>query len=417
MNKKHIPMLGALNKISLEYIHPSMANKNDEYICPDCDNDLIIKKGDIRKHHFAHKRDDSKCTYYNHPTESQIHKDAKMLLKSLFENKNTIRIIKKCVYNKCNVYTEIEKLNDNSSIELEYEFEYNGKKKIADVAYIENDKLKYIFEICYTHKTDINARPEPWFEIDAVNLINTINNEVNEYKDIYCIREYLCYNCAEKKFLDLDKKSIKYLRNNQKDLEFYIRYRLGQRIFNYNYDKDRPCHERFGFDARDDLINNEENRNIIKSFNKFYIYKNVVIRTHKGGAVIRFIDINEDDRKYKYSDLNLYLYESDPDDLSQNVSGYGTVAIIKLIINTIPIKENNESNKQNSHLSSWKKRNNKNFYSKLVKNTWISYGITNNKLWLKVDNNFINNHNIKFDVDNDIVTQKNVDIYLNKYII
>jgi len=36
MNK--LPRLGALNKLTNEYVLPSIANKQDEHICPDCSN-------------------------------------------------------------------------------------------------------------------------------------------------------------------------------------------------------------------------------------------------------------------------------------------------------------------------------------------------------------------------------------------
>ena len=47
MNK--LPRLGALNKLTNEYVLPSIANKQDEHICPDCSKDLILKKGKFLK--------------------------------------------------------------------------------------------------------------------------------------------------------------------------------------------------------------------------------------------------------------------------------------------------------------------------------------------------------------------------------
>ena len=37
--------LGAINKITQIYTLPQYANKNDKYICPDCNKDLILVKG------------------------------------------------------------------------------------------------------------------------------------------------------------------------------------------------------------------------------------------------------------------------------------------------------------------------------------------------------------------------------------
>ena len=89
-----VPQLGALKKGTNEYIYPAAASKMDKYVCPDCGKDLILRRGQIRIHHFAHLRDDNPCTYYNKPSESQIHKDAKMLMKSLLDKKKQTRAMR-----------------------------------------------------------------------------------------------------------------------------------------------------------------------------------------------------------------------------------------------------------------------------------------------------------------------------------
>jgi len=47
--------LGTINKLTDKYVYPKIANKKDEYICPECNKDLILVQGDIRVHHFAIK--------------------------------------------------------------------------------------------------------------------------------------------------------------------------------------------------------------------------------------------------------------------------------------------------------------------------------------------------------------------------
>jgi len=82
MNFHNITKLGAINKNTREYIFYKMANKKDEYICPDCNKEIILCKGEIRVPYFRHKIDTiNPCNYYDKPNESQIHKDAKMLIK------------------------------------------------------------------------------------------------------------------------------------------------------------------------------------------------------------------------------------------------------------------------------------------------------------------------------------------------
>ena len=78
--------LGAINKITGEYVYPKIANKKDEYVCPECNKELILCQGEVRVPYFRHKVDVNPC----HPTESQIHKNAKMLLKTM---KNILKII------------------------------------------------------------------------------------------------------------------------------------------------------------------------------------------------------------------------------------------------------------------------------------------------------------------------------------
>jgi len=209
-----IPSLGALKKDTKEYVYPAAANKLDKYICPDCNKDLVLKKGSVRIHHFAHFKDDNPCNYYNKPSESQIHKDAKMLLKSLLDKKIPISLIRKCpdktcTNQKCEQY-KIPEITDTSKIIIEHRFNYNGLK-IADVAYIDNGEIVYIFEICNTHKTEEINRPEPWFEIDAIKFINSVNDN-NTTIQIECIRK-TCKDCELVRCLRCEQLLPRWLLN------------------------------------------------------------------------------------------------------------------------------------------------------------------------------------------------------------
>jgi len=198
--------LGAINKKTREYVYPKIANKKDKYCCPECDKDLILHQGNIRIHHFVHKFTESEpCNYYNSPTESQIHRAAKLLLKTLLDKKEKISFIRKCCCCKKDEEFEIPETTETSNIQLEYRFEYDGLK-IADVAYIENGEILCIFEICHTHKTRSENRPEPWFEIDALSLINNVNNTNNSSIKIDCIRCEKCEECIQMEKDKIEKK-------------------------------------------------------------------------------------------------------------------------------------------------------------------------------------------------------------------
>lgn len=220
--------LGAINKLNYQYVYPKIANKKDEYVCPECNKDLILCQGKIRVQYFRHKVSINQCHYYNSPTETQIHKDAKLLLKYFLERKIPISFIRSCIMCKKNQEFQIPELTETSNIKLEYRFEYNGPK-IADVAYINDNELLYIFEICNTHKTLSINRPEPWFEIDAKKLIIISNNGLSKIK-IPCIRCEKCDDCEEgvikniKKHTD-KKNAIKILLSWFVDNNFPFRFK------------------------------------------------------------------------------------------------------------------------------------------------------------------------------------------------
>jgi uncharacterized protein YkuJ len=185
--------LGAINKQTRQYVYPKIANKNDEYECPECRKELIVCKGEIRMHHFRHKIDSvHPCHHYSHPTESQIHKDAKQLMKTLLEQRVPLSFIRPCSTCKTVEEYEIPITTDSTSIHMEYRFEYQGLK-IADVAYRDENEFVCIIEICNTHKTNSEKRPEPWFEVDATTLLMMANDD--NPLQIPCIRSEKCDDC------------------------------------------------------------------------------------------------------------------------------------------------------------------------------------------------------------------------------
>jgi hypothetical protein len=160
---KIIP-LGAINIKTREYVYPKVANKKDEYICPDCNKELILCKGEIRIPHFRHKVDSiNPCHHYSNPTESQIHKDAKILLQNLLQRKIPTSFIRECCSCKKMEEFEIPEMTESSTVKLEYRFQYNRSLQVADIVYLDNGEIVTLFEIRYTHKTRSEKRPEPWF--------------------------------------------------------------------------------------------------------------------------------------------------------------------------------------------------------------------------------------------------------------
>jgi hypothetical protein len=202
--------LGAINKQTGDYVYPKIANKKDEYLCLDCNKDLILCKGEIIPPYFRHKVDNvNPCNHYSKPTESQIHKDAKMLMKTLLEKKTHIQFVRECVLCKISAEITLPEITEGSIITLEQRFNYKDELRIADVAHTLNGEINGIYEICNTHKTCSEDRPEPWVEIDANSLLTLVNTN-NEQLIINCIR---CEKC-EKCLIDNADKEIQSIIQN-----------------------------------------------------------------------------------------------------------------------------------------------------------------------------------------------------------
>ena len=103
--------------------------------------DVIPKQGNIKRHHFAHKNSND-CQHYENPSESEIHKDAKMLLKSLFENGIRVTFTRKCNYCENNEEFIMPEFKETMKVIIEYRFQYKESLKVADVVFIENEEMK-----------------------------------------------------------------------------------------------------------------------------------------------------------------------------------------------------------------------------------------------------------------------------------
>jgi hypothetical protein len=175
--------LGAIENETKKYTLPFQAEKGKVYSCADCNQRVILRKGTIRRAHFAHFSPTNTCTYYEHPNESQIHKDAKFLMQKMLNDKRLFYFKRDCI-NCGGDYA----FQDNPSIDYKegdiavLEYRDPNNKWIADVALINNNEVRYIVEIKNTHST-VTPRPEPWFEVEAETFIKSVNQQLHDIEN------------------------------------------------------------------------------------------------------------------------------------------------------------------------------------------------------------------------------------------
>ena len=205
---------GAINDATHKYEFPNVASKLNKYKCPACNKYIILRKGEKNKPHFAHftsnDNEIESCSFYSHENESDIHKAAKALMKVISENHSYIHFHRTC--DVCHHPTNFKVMTKNTRCVFEFQFNYNGSKKQADIALIreDDDMMVCIFEICHTNTTKEENRPDPWFEIKAQTLMDETNKSLNINENgefnIKCTRQYICPACR-----DIEMKEIKEL--------------------------------------------------------------------------------------------------------------------------------------------------------------------------------------------------------------
>lgn len=188
--------MGAIDTETNQYVSPTEALKGKNYKCIECDKKVILRKGTVRKAHFAHYAQTNVCSYYDHPNESQIHKDAKMLMAKLLTDRKNIQFVWRCEYPPCyKTPSNIDEFQEMPTIvykegdEVKLEYRDKDNKWVADVAVVNEGEVRYIIEIKNTHATT-TARPEPWYEVDATEFIQDINELNAEHPDEPEIDEY-----------------------------------------------------------------------------------------------------------------------------------------------------------------------------------------------------------------------------------
>ena len=163
----HIPYAYTLNKTP---VSPIVAEKGQEFSCPICDSEVVLRRGDIRQPHFAHKPDTG-CS-----GEGVYHKVAKqmislMYLRSVRKIMNSVTTFRRCPNCSRGVLFSQTPQYDDVACEVEV-----GEHRV-DVALLRDGKPVSGIEVRDTHPVDDekwNAFEElqfPCIEVECKNVI------------------------------------------------------------------------------------------------------------------------------------------------------------------------------------------------------------------------------------------------------
>lgn len=167
----------------------SYAAKGRSYKCPECDDKVIFRCGEVREAHFAHAAE-SQCAYTG--GEGHTHKTAKILLAHILSVREQVEFRSRCA--KCSRMCQIVDVEYKEGDRVVQELALHDGNR-ADVAMVGPEGVRYIFEVCDTHRTD-SPRDEPWFEVNALDVIDAYGKG-GDYA-FKCIRNRLCMGCSHK---------------------------------------------------------------------------------------------------------------------------------------------------------------------------------------------------------------------------
>lgn len=156
-------LFGAIDK-SGNLVSPEIATKA-AYQCPGCEKPVHLKRGKVRRPHFAHNPG-SDCAHYNGGGEGALHLAAKHRLAQCLRDRVPLDI--HAMY-ECSHSCLLHKVDYRHAEHVNIEQQLEGRCR-ADVGVLSKDGLLYIFEVLHTHVTT-TMRPEPWFEFKATDIL------------------------------------------------------------------------------------------------------------------------------------------------------------------------------------------------------------------------------------------------------
>jgi hypothetical protein len=164
--------------------------------CLDCGAELIVRKGEQKKHHFCHRKG-SECVLFTGgggDGETYEHKAAKIKIANRFNESDNMTILQRVCF-RCEKRTKLYNLTEyrDAGYFAVNEYEYtdkNGVRRKADVAIIDNSgNIHIIIEIFKSHATpEANREGCMWVELSAFSV------ERNTDDHFTCVR-IPCVSC------------------------------------------------------------------------------------------------------------------------------------------------------------------------------------------------------------------------------
>ena len=186
---------GAFLKDTTTLVRADDAQKKVDYSCPLCKTLAVFCKGKIVPPYFRHPPE-SKCTFFTTGgLMSPQHLGAQQIAKNLLESPLPITFTRNC--DKCRkdmIVFEVSTRASNTCALTEEGFKINGKRYSADVALLEGDEIKLVWEVYWTHATTRPAHDYPWVETCAEDILEAGSDGPLIFK---CLRQHRCDSCKE----------------------------------------------------------------------------------------------------------------------------------------------------------------------------------------------------------------------------
>lgn len=154
-------------------VHAKDASRDTVYRCPSCKAELLLKRGEIRRPHFAHLHEPDACEFVY---ETEEHYRAKHWINEAWESGEQLRLRRQCSTCRSTLSQDL-RAGQTAKVEIEYLLDTGHR---ADVALLNvRDELLAVIEIYSTHRVDpekanaMKSRGIQWGEFHANEVLDS----------------------------------------------------------------------------------------------------------------------------------------------------------------------------------------------------------------------------------------------------